>query len=171
MWNATIGAEELSYISSYQTLWGDKNWKSYKQSRISIYKLAHIIRATTTSGKTVKGSGTLKPPHQHFTYLAFCFLSQAQAVFVSIASNIQVQDLAPCPTMEKGRVTKMERGKVRGRQNFHKQKSWGLWSYSQNMFKEWKFNEVTVKQFSENQKMVELELENFCQMKSQWNSS
>jgi hypothetical protein len=46
-----------------------------------------------------------------------------------------------------------------------------LWSYSQNKFKEWKFNEVTVKQFSENQKMVELELENFCQMKSQWNSS
>jgi hypothetical protein len=38
--------------------------------------------------------------------------------------------------MEKGRVTKMERGKVRGRQNVHKQKSWGLWSYSQNKFKE-----------------------------------
>ena len=29
MWNATIGAEELSYISSYQTLSADKNWKSY----------------------------------------------------------------------------------------------------------------------------------------------
>jgi len=27
MWNATIVAEELSYISSCQTLWGDKNWK------------------------------------------------------------------------------------------------------------------------------------------------
>ena len=28
IWNATIGAEELSYISSYQTLSADKNWKS-----------------------------------------------------------------------------------------------------------------------------------------------
>ena len=27
MWNATIGAEELANISSYQTLWGDKNWE------------------------------------------------------------------------------------------------------------------------------------------------
>ena len=29
MWNATILADELANISSYQTLWGDKNWKSY----------------------------------------------------------------------------------------------------------------------------------------------
>ena len=30
MWNTTIGAEELAIISSYQTLWEDKNWwKSY----------------------------------------------------------------------------------------------------------------------------------------------
>jgi hypothetical protein len=29
MWNATIGAEELPVISSYQTLSTDKNWKSY----------------------------------------------------------------------------------------------------------------------------------------------
>jgi hypothetical protein len=28
MWNTTIGAEELTVISSHQTLWGDKNWKS-----------------------------------------------------------------------------------------------------------------------------------------------
>jgi hypothetical protein len=27
--DATIGAEELVNISSYQTLWGDNNWKSY----------------------------------------------------------------------------------------------------------------------------------------------
>ncbi len=30
MQNATIKAEELVNISSYQTLWADKNWKSYK---------------------------------------------------------------------------------------------------------------------------------------------
>jgi hypothetical protein len=29
MRNDTIKAEELANISSYQTLWGDKNWKSY----------------------------------------------------------------------------------------------------------------------------------------------
>jgi len=29
MWNATIVAEELANISSYQTLPGDTNWKSY----------------------------------------------------------------------------------------------------------------------------------------------
>ena len=29
MWSATIVAEELAHISSYQTLSGDKNWKSY----------------------------------------------------------------------------------------------------------------------------------------------
>ena len=29
MWNATIGAEELRNISSYQTLSADKNWKSF----------------------------------------------------------------------------------------------------------------------------------------------
>ena len=28
MWDATIGAEELVNISSYQTLWEDTNWKS-----------------------------------------------------------------------------------------------------------------------------------------------
>jgi hypothetical protein len=31
MQNATIKAEELANISSYQTLWGDKNWKVIKQ--------------------------------------------------------------------------------------------------------------------------------------------
>ena len=31
-WDITIGAEELSYISSYQTLSADHNWKSYKPS-------------------------------------------------------------------------------------------------------------------------------------------
>jgi hypothetical protein len=30
MRNTTIKAEELANISSYQTLWEDKNWKSYK---------------------------------------------------------------------------------------------------------------------------------------------
>jgi len=29
MWDATIVAEELANISSYQTLSADKNWKSY----------------------------------------------------------------------------------------------------------------------------------------------
>ena len=29
MWNATIKTAELSYISSYQTLLGHKNWKHY----------------------------------------------------------------------------------------------------------------------------------------------
>ena len=29
MWNITIVAEELANIYSYQTLWGDKNWKNY----------------------------------------------------------------------------------------------------------------------------------------------
>jgi hypothetical protein len=29
MLNARIGAEELGYISMYQTLRGDKNWNSY----------------------------------------------------------------------------------------------------------------------------------------------
>ena len=29
MWNSTFGAEEFSYISSYQTLSADKNYKSY----------------------------------------------------------------------------------------------------------------------------------------------
>ena len=28
--NITIKADELTDISSYQTLWGDKNWKSYQ---------------------------------------------------------------------------------------------------------------------------------------------
>ena len=30
MWNATIGAEELANISSYQTLSADKNSKTYE---------------------------------------------------------------------------------------------------------------------------------------------
>jgi len=71
--------------------------------------LSGLRGPTLTLGRPFKGSGTLKPPHQHFTYLAFCFLSQA--VFVSIASNIQVQDLAPCPTVEKGRVEKWKEEK------------------------------------------------------------
>ena len=29
LWDTTIQQEEHSYISSYQRLWADKNWKSY----------------------------------------------------------------------------------------------------------------------------------------------
>ena len=47
MRNTRIGVEELSNISSYQTLWGDKIGKVIKQSRSSIYKLVHIC---TTRG-------------------------------------------------------------------------------------------------------------------------
>jgi hypothetical protein len=50
MWNAALGAEELADISMYQTLWGEKIGKVIKQSRISIYKLAHM---RATSGKAV----------------------------------------------------------------------------------------------------------------------
>ena len=33
MWDATFGAEELSYISSYQTFTADKNGEVIKQSQ------------------------------------------------------------------------------------------------------------------------------------------
>ncbi len=51
MWDATTIAEELANISSYQTLWGDKNWNVIKRSWSSIYKLVHKC---ATSGKAVK---------------------------------------------------------------------------------------------------------------------
>ena len=49
---ATIGAEELSYISSYQTLSADKIWKSY----IASTKLVKIKRMHICAhrGKAVK---------------------------------------------------------------------------------------------------------------------
>jgi hypothetical protein len=43
LWNTTIVAEELTNISSYQMLWGDKNCIVIKQSRSLINKLAHIL--------------------------------------------------------------------------------------------------------------------------------
>ena len=44
MQNATIKAEELVNISSYQTLWGDKIWKSYKAITMLKIKVgAYII--------------------------------------------------------------------------------------------------------------------------------
>jgi len=35
MQNAIIGAEELTYISSYQTLEEDKIWKSYYKHKVN----------------------------------------------------------------------------------------------------------------------------------------
>ncbi len=36
MWDIVIQEEELSYISSYQTLWADKNWKSSMKLTIKV---------------------------------------------------------------------------------------------------------------------------------------
>jgi len=44
MWNATIGAEELTVISSYQTLSADKNSKSYYASTKLVIKVGAYMR-------------------------------------------------------------------------------------------------------------------------------
>ena len=44
MRNATIKAEELANISSYQMLWEDKNWKSYLSNHEAQIKVGAYMR-------------------------------------------------------------------------------------------------------------------------------